>query len=392
MVEEEFLKEVVRFGRRIGMSAGGEGPARRGVVYFCQHCNYRCTAKQTLFGHFNIHHNFFPAVQRQSFPFIAGTHLYSCGLDFSSLWVPKSSGIGAGGGLINSIQYFLSTHPRSCARLTGTRKAIKLCGVGAETWRNGAKDEHLDFINAFQRTAYNIGRAHYGDEIEMSPNVLALVGAGTQQCPHVDLQPGQVQLVMTLSPAESISTKFYHHGTSSSTPSTSPTVQEAFAMLGIASESNSVYANVLRYAPALALPRATLLARLKSISLCQAQHTIPPGTFVMADHTVVHAGPCQKLKASQDPRIVLFTTFRYTQSVDLYSSNDQYMPPHFAEDPTMNSDRAIRLLQEWRLEKPQLSYTVAAQASACLTLSGSGALGFDSEKKKDLISQLRRRE
>jgi hypothetical protein len=100
------------------------------------------------------------------------------------------------------------------------------------------------------------------------------------------------------------------------------------------------------------------------------------GTMLVADHTIVHAGPYQPNTVNAPPRVVLFTTFtcnkdRYsTTSAQVYNVSDQYLPAHFVEDPDMPVKRAVRLLQEWREDQPQLSYKNNRASKACAVLSG----------------------
>ena len=74
-----------------------------------------------------------------------------------------------------------------------------------------------------------------------SQDLLALVGAGEMQTPHIDLAPGQLQAIMAITD-NAAPTLVYAGGDAA------PTVKEAFAMLEMSDSSESRYAKVLRFA------------------------------------------------------------------------------------------------------------------------------------------------
>ena len=132
---------------------------------------------------------------------------------------------------------------------------------------------------------------------------------------------------------------------SSSTAPTGLTSTEAFKLLQIDPDSSSKFAQILQFAPSMALPRDQLLAGMTPVLDANSSNnnsnsnsnTWDMGSIFIADHSVVHAGPYQAQSDSGVPRIVLFTTFtcsnkRFsTSSADTYNVSDQYLPYHFCE-------------------------------------------------------------
>jgi hypothetical protein len=177
----------------------------------------------------------------------------------------------------------------------------------------------------------------------MASDVVVLVGAPEEQVAHVDLSPGQYQAIVALTP--SVPTLVF--------TGQSPTTEEALAMLEIEPTSTSRFADILRFAPGMALPRAEILKGMHTVlagssssasasnpssssspsaspSSSSSSSSAPtsssssaggkmgggacgdtwdPGTVFIADHTKIHAGPRQVSVEGDVPRMVLFTTF-----------------------------------------------------------------------------------
>ena len=69
------------------------------------------------------------------------------------------------------------------------------------------------------------------------------------QPPHIDLAPGQIQAIVALT----------HSSSTMVFDGEKPSVDAAFEIAAISPDSTSLYASVLRFAPALALRRSVLL-------------------------------------------------------------------------------------------------------------------------------------
>lgn len=97
---------------------------------------------------------------------------------------------------------------------------------------------------------------------------------------------------------------------------------------------------------------------------------------------MVHAGPRDAIRDPASPRVVLFTTFVVSDSVDgggpgaSYDVRDQYMPYFLAEDETMPPERAWALLdlKEWKKEKPWSHYPGDKKSKAVHRLATSPVL------------------
>ena len=93
------------------------------------------------------------------------------------------------------------------------------------------------------RAAYLWPRSH---AVHLSADMLCLVGAPAAQVPHVDLIPDQCQAVMALTrQAPTLVLR----------KDASPSIEEAFAKVGIDAGSTTKWADLVRAAPALALGR-----------------------------------------------------------------------------------------------------------------------------------------
>ena len=360
-----------------------------------------------------------PIIPTESLPNIPGVHLF---IPTSTFSLPHN--------YVNHLLLFRQMYAKSTTRINGKRNEVHLEGTKSQPFKNycAAKEmkemnaassfsivaEFNRFVACFRSTIETFARKQGYRNIQMSPDVVALVGAEKQQTPHVDLLPGQMQVVMALTD-NAEATLVYHSATEN------PTHAEALDMLEMTEQASSRFAEVLKFAPAMALPRAVLQAGMKSVvkataSSFSSSSTLSSssssssfssssssssstkwtrGTMLVADHTVVHAGPCQPNTEDAPPRVVLFTTFtcnknRYsTTSAQVYNVSDQYLPAHFVEDPNMPVKRAIRLLQEWREDQPQLSYNNDRASKACAVLSGTDANLLDASVVKRHLDVLR---
>jgi hypothetical protein len=381
------------------------------------------------------------------------------GVDGVDLYVPDHDNHGILAApvpprLISSILTFVRAGNR-VSKITGKRSEVHLTGAKSEPWQRWAARKGLRhctrFIESVRGTIRALAiRAGY-DDITMSPDVVALVGAEAEQTPHIDLLPGQVQAIMALTPnakptlAYGFNDKSVHR----------PLPRDAFDHLSISETSESVFASVLRCAPSLGQLRETLLSGMRPISLdtftaedrrveleqtgligsstrrrrkrypagsvtgmpsplfssAQASSAAAAtgerkhgrwsqGTLMLADHAVVHCGPQQDVIPGEPPRIVIFTTFtgyrdkrlkrlatRKGETASFYNVNAQYLPYHLFEDPTMPNDRVVSLLKEWAQEKPYLAFIDNMQNDACRMLCMDDSLS--DEKIADCVRILR---
>ena len=263
------------------------------------------------------------------------------------------------------------------------------------------------------RAAYLWPRSH---AIHLSADMLCLVGAPAAQVPHVDLIPDQCQAVMALTrQAPTLVLR----------KDASPSIEEAFAKVGIDAGSTTKWADLVRAAPALALGRDEINRGMVDAT----RYLDPPptdeevaaaaqaaqgrrrrstagaggvdgdcrpvsrdawdaGSLFLADHRLVHAGP----RCTQPgPRVVLFTTFT-VQSTEAeaatYDPRDQYMPYFLAEDPSMSDEKAAALLHHWREEKPWDHYPDTDQSLAVKLLATRGP-ELSEEKRRDAVARMR---
>ena len=382
-----------------------------------------------------------PVVKTTASPNIPGVHLYSPTKQFS---LPDS--------YLRNLWSFRCFKSKHTAKIIGKRNEVYVSGAKSRAWKlfilsggyNQDKrgkpplftfgEEYDRFIRTFQSTIVEFARNAGFRKITMSPDVVALVGADKQQTPHVDLALGQMQVILTLtdgaqptlvfhkesdtaatsssssssSSSRSHSLSSFRSSSSSSTSSSSPpkrqngipSVPEAFDLLQIdpTSSSPSRFAKVLHFAPAMALPKAELLAGMVPVldSSIPSSTTWKCGQILIADHTIVHAGPGQPCQGNgKPPRMVLFTTFtchpdRYTSNADShYNVSDQYLPYHFLEDPTMPPKRAVELLKEWKDENPHLAYPNNAQSKACAALLFDDVVDFTTKEIEQHLEILR---
>ena len=110
----------------------------------------------------------------------------------------------------------------------------------------------------------------------------------------------------------------------------------------------------------------------------------------------MHAGPKQVPEDENDiPRRVLFFTFRVEDEerkhdiVPEYMVDDQYLPYHFIEDPTMPVEACIKLLREWTKEEPWRNYPLASHRAACQKLIKTPDHELGKKKANELLSLLR---
>ena len=271
------------------------------------------------------------------------------------------------------------------------------------------RKEYSDFADCFRNTVKVCAKRQGYNNILVSPDIVALVGAEKQQPPHVDLLKGQVQVVMALTDGAEPTLVFC-------SDSKEPSYEEALDLLGMQEilASPSKFTAVLKFAPALALPRTRLLAGLVPVldaaaavafegSKSNNNSKWQAGTMFVGDHTVIHAGPYQAQENGLPPRMVLFTTFTWSddssnneqqqqlqQQQQQYNVSDQYLPAHFIEDKTMPAKRAIELLHEWKEDNPYLSYSNQTQATACATLLASNAMTLPNDIIDKHLATLRR--
>ena len=233
--------------------------------------------------------------------------------------------------------------------------------------------------------------------VRFSDDALCLIGADEAQVPHVDLFPGQCQAVVALSRG---SPTLVFDGPT-------PTVEDAFRLACIDPASTSMWADLLRTSPALALPRDRIFAGMRDATrrgevpapaaapapaparprrggddeaAPRSKDVWNAGSIFVGDHAMVHAGPRDAIRDPASPRVVLFTTFVVSDSVDgggpgaSYDVRDQYMPYFLAEDETMPPERAWALLKEWKKEKPWSHYPGDKKSKAVHRLATSPVL------------------
>ena len=278
----------------------------------------------------------------------------------------------------------ISNHMRSC-----TNKNAK--SSTSSSHKESLSEEYERFIQTFRDTVEEFAIQSGFSNITMSPDVVALVGAEKQQTPHVDLADGQMQVILALTDGAQPTLVFHAGGRQA------PTFEEACRLLEINKTSPSIFANVLQFAPAMALSKNDLLAGMKPVldgSLSPSSTTWNSGHMLIADHTIVHAGPCQPIQNDgTPPRIVLFTTFTCHKESKFFGTKynvaDQYLPYHFCEDPTMPPERALQLLQEWKDDNPQMSYANNKQSKACALLLSKEAFKMSQDEIQKSLKCLR---
>ena len=342
------------------------------------------------------------------------------------------SGVAVPAHFVDAVKEFANRESKLTTVIQGGRRSVYVDGGEAGPFRDFADGAALSkgerrvsrrtnatkFLERCRcaiayRAAYLWPRSH---AIHLSADMLCLVGAPAAQVPHVDLIPDQCQAVMALTrQAPTLVLR----------KDASPSIEEAFAKVGIDAGSTTKWADLVRAAPALALGRDEINRGMVDAT----RYLDPPptdeevaaaaqaaqgrrrrstagaggvdgdcrpvsrdawdaGSLFLADHRLVHAGP----RCTQPgPRVVLFTTFT-VQSTEAeaatYDPRDQYMPYFLAEDPSMSDEKAAALLHHWREEKPWDHYPDTDQSLAVKLLATRGP-ELSEEKRRDAVARMR---
>ena len=228
--------------------------------------------------------------------------------------------------LLSDMNTFL-TKKLTVTEISGGRKEVHIAGIKSDSWKEHVGQKYDSFLSGVQNRIKRIAQYAGYEDVEMSENVMILVGSTTQQPPHVDLQPGQLQAIMPLTENAQPTLAFGFNDPTIERP----TVSEAYRMLQkISPASNSIYSKTLKFAPSLALPMEKLIGSMRPI--CENDSPVwKAGTITLCDHTVVHAGPQQ-----DGQRAILFTTCTVRNLIDEavsehYDVNHQILPYLFVK-------------------------------------------------------------
>jgi len=191
------------------------------------------------------------------------------------------------------IQSFIEEcgHLDAVLPITGKRTQVHVSGLRSEAFKDYL-DQHghgaiQDWLHDLREKLQDIAETNDG---EPSEDILVLVGAEEMQVPHLDLSPGQRQVVMALT--ATTPTLVYN-------PEAVPSdVDEIARSLGLDAEAEE-FGYFLK--SSLVLPVAEIY-----------EHMVPafsgdfrPGDAVMVEDGIVHAGP----ECKDHGRMVVFMTF-----------------------------------------------------------------------------------
>jgi len=213
--------------------------------------------------------------------------------------------------------------------ITGKRTQVHISGVRSEAFKDYL-DQHghgaavQGWLNDLWEKLQSIAEKNDG---EPSEDIVVLVGAEEMQVPHLDLSPGQIQIVMALTPTTP--TLVYD-------PKAVPSdVDEIAQSLGLDAEAEE-FGYFLK--SSLVLPVAEVY-----------KHMVPaysgefrPGDAVMVKDGIVHAGP-----ECKEHRMVVFMTFS-THSNKSYEIDRQCKLWDWAFIPSVPPMIAYRRLFEMR--------------------------------------------
>jgi len=129
--------------------------------------------------------------------------------DYRSMLQPGPNGIGRWPGLVQvppCVAQVLGNFASMCQcsaavhKISGGRTEVFISGKGCEPFRSFLKqtkdcETMTKFLASLEIRLEELARANNGD---LSKDITALVGADEMQVPHLDLQPGQVQVIVAL--------------------------------------------------------------------------------------------------------------------------------------------------------------------------------------------------
>jgi len=190
----------------------------------------------------------------------------------------------------------------------------------------------LSFLDELRGRLAEVARLNGG---VLSEDLVALVGGSEMQVPHVDLKPGQVQVIVALD--DTLPTLVYDP------EAEAPSAQEVVEAIGISPEhagAPHLYPLFSGGSP-LVLPAAQLYDRM--VPACDS---FLAGDAVQIRDGIVHAGPkCEGVTSLGVPRAVVFATYS-PSSMKHYDVNFQYKLWDWASFAHVPAGVAYRRLYE----------------------------------------------
>lgn len=267
-------------------------------------------------------------------------------------------------------------------KITGGRYEVFLQGVGSEPFQRFASKsgDGKVILNFLQELRVRLEEVAHMNGGMLSDDIVALVGGSEMQVPHVDLKPGQVQVLVALH----TTAPTLVFDPEAERPSKQQVV-EALSISDQVSEAPHLFPLFSGGSP-LALPVAKLYDNM--VPACKA---FDAGDAVQIRDGVVHAGP--KWDREGTPRIVVFSTYS-PHTVKHYDVNFQYKIwdwASFAEVPPLVAyDRLFEVhtfAQARGMSVLPWTFYEGDSQKACKTLCTTA--GLDGESIEWLVQQWR---
>lgn len=268
--------------------------------------------------------------------------------------------------------------------ITGKRVQVYLLGVKSEPFRDYARSHELadlllGFLDELKSKLQAVAEANGG---EPSEDIAALVGAEEMQVPHTDLLPGQVQVILALTPTTS--TLVYD-------PSQDrPSREEIASQMGVSAkhlEDEGLFGLVYKSFP-LVLPVKHVYEHMVEAY----SGNFAAGDAVQIKDGIVHAGPgCSDQPGK--PRVVVVMTYRTTRA-EHYELTFQAKLWDWASHPAVPPMVAYKRLrevftygQEKGMDIKPWTFYPPESSEACQMLCTTG--GLDESMVDLLVSEWR---
>eukprot|EP00439_Symbiodinium_sp_Y106_P082516 s989_g21.t4 len=268
--------------------------------------------------------------------------------------------------------------------ITGKRVQVYLLGVKSEPFREYARSHELadlllGFLDELKSKLQAVAEANGG---EPSEDIAALVGAEEMQVPHTDLLPGQVQVILALTPTTS--TLVYD-------PSQDrPSREEIASQMGVSAkhlEDEGLFGLVYKSFP-LVLPVKHVYEHMVEAY----SGNFAAGDAVQIKDGIVHAGPgCSGQPGTT--RVVVFMTYRTTRA-EHYELTFQAKLWDWASHPAVPPMVAYKRLrevftygQEKGMDIKPWTFYPPESSEACQMLCTTG--GLDESMVDLLVSEWR---
>lgn len=223
--------------------------------------------------------------------------------------------------------------------ITGKRVQVYLLGDKSAAFHKYAEGHRHGSIlfNFLDELKANLAEVADANDGEPSSDIMALVGAEEMQVPHTDLLPGQVQVIMALTPTRP--TLVYD------AQAQRPSKAELAKRVEVRAKDfeDDGFLPLFYKSYPLLLPVSDIYENM----VHSYSGNFDAGDAVQIKDGIVHAGPECSQQPSDDPRIVIFMTYR-TQSESHYDYTFQAKIWDWAAHPVVPPMVAYKRLLEVR--------------------------------------------